>query len=487
VLLDLFGQPGVPAAEPAGPDRPAGEHDAQAGGAQRARRPVVDPMAGAGGPLPTAGTVSGNPSGRGTGGAASRGADLAGAATGFTYSVSLLNSIIRDLLESACPPVWVSGEVTGWKRHSSGHCYFALRDASAQLRCVIWRSDAQRLPADPEEGMEVRAFGTVTLYERRGEYQLVVRELEGLGRGGLWRLAFERLHARLTAEGLLAPERKRPVPRHPAAVGVVTSASGAAVQDIVHVLRRRAPWTRVVMAPARVQGEGAAVDVARAIELCGRYGDVDVLIVGRGGGSKDDLWAFNDEAIARAIAACPVPVISAVGHETDVTIADLVADLRAPTPSAAAEAAVPDRGAIERALAEMGERLERAAGRALGRARQNVERAHAALEDGIDALVRARRERLVRVGARLEALSPLSVLARGYAVPLARDGRVLRRSAELPAGTAFGLRVVDATVPCRVEGPPALEDAERAGTREAPAASPRTVASDPRGGGNNDG
>ncbi len=380
-----------------------------------------------------------------------------GAAGGRTYTVSLLNSIVRELLESACPPLWVSGEVTGWKRHSSGHCYFSLRDASAQVRCVIWRSDAQRLPADPEEGMEVRALGTVTLYEKRGEFQLVVRELEGSGRGGLWRVAFERLHAKLSAEGLLAAERKRPLPAFPRAVGVVTSATGAALQDILHVIERRAPWTRVVVCPARVQGEGAAAEVARAIRLLGRHAPdagVDVLIVGRGGGSKDDLWAFNDEALARAIAACPVPVISAVGHETDVTIADLIADYRAPTPSAAAEAAVPDGRALERRLADAHARMERAVRRCARRLREDAARASAALEDCMADLLRRRRERMEHAAARLEAVSPLAVLGRGYAVPLSAEGRVLRRAADFADGAAFRLRVVDGAVPCRVDGAP---------------------------------
>jgi exodeoxyribonuclease VII large subunit len=377
---------------------------------------------------------------------------LAAPGSGQTYTVSLLNSIVRELLESACPPVWVSGEVTGWKRHSSGHCYFALRDAAAQLRCVMWRSDAQRLPADPEEGMEVRALGAVTLYERRGEYQLVVRELEGSGRGGLWRLAFERLHARLTAEGLLAPERRRALPAFPARVGVVTSASGAALHDILHVVERRAPWTRIVFCATRVQGEGAPAEIARAVETLGRVGGVDVLIVGRGGGSKDDLWAFNDEAVARAIAACPVPVISAVGHETDVTIADLVADARAPTPSAAAEAAVPDVRALERRLADGRQRLEHGARRSAARAHEAVARLATALEEAVGEQVRARRERLARSTMKLEALSPLAALRRGFAVPLSPAGRVLRRVVEFRAGAAFRLRVVDGAVPCSVEG-----------------------------------
>ncbi|HEX9108254.1 MAG TPA: exodeoxyribonuclease VII large subunit, partial [Longimicrobiales bacterium] len=376
------------------------------------------------------------------------------AALDRTYTPTQLNAAVRQLLDS-CPAVWVSGEVTGWKRHGSGHCYFSLRDANAQVRCVMWRTEALRLPADPDEGTQVRVLGAVTLYEKRGEYQLVVRELESTNRGGLWRIAFEKLHAKLSAEGLLAPERKRPLPDFPRTLGVITSASGAALHDILHVVERRAPWTRVIFSPARVQGEGAAAEVARAIALFARApagARPDVLIVGRGGGSKDDLWAFNDERLARAIAACPVPVISAVGHETDVTIADLIADYRAPTPSAAAEAAVPDARALERRLTEARERLARVLRRRTSRAREDVQRAGTSLEECVLELVRERGERLARSAAQLEALSPLSALRRGYAVPLSPEGHGLRRAGEFSPGAAFRLRVVDGNVDCRVEG-----------------------------------
>lgn len=378
-------------------------------------------------------------------------ARTAGLPTVRDYSVALLNSVVRELLESACPPVWVAGEVTGWKRYGSGHCYFTLRDAEAQVRCVMFRADAQRLPTDPAEGMQVRALGTVTLYEKRGDFQLVVRELEGQGEGGLFRLALERLRARLDAEGLLAPERKRPLPACPGTVGVVTSPVGAVIHDILHVIGRRAPWTRVVLSPARVQGDGAAEDLARAIRLFSRGGGADVLIVGRGGGSAEDLWAFNQEVVARAIAECPIPVISAVGHETDVTIADLVADLRAPTPSAAAEAAVPDARVLARQLAEGGARLEAALRRKLQGARQDVARLRDDLVAAVRAVVDARRMRMALVAGRLEALSPLAVLRRGYAVPLSEAGRVLRRAADFLPGEAVLLRIVDATVGCRIE------------------------------------
>lgn len=408
------------------------------------------------------------------------------------WTVSQVNEAVRTLLEGSVPPLWVSGEVANWKRAGSGHCYFTLKDESAQLRCVMWRTDASRLPVDPEEGMRIRAFGQLTLYEARGEFQLVARSLEGEEGEGLWRLAFEKLKQRLDDEGLLAPERKRPLPRFPEVIGVVTSLSGAALHDILTVLRRRAPWLRVLVAGTRVQGEGAALEIARAVDRLGGSGKVDLLIVGRGGGSIEDLWAFNEEPVARALARCPVPVVSAVGHEVDVTISDLVADHRAPTPSAAAEAVAPDREEILRYLREAGERLGRglrrgveAQGRALSRTRSALLRAgsrmveprrrslaatHLALarvarglleprhrrlasvRDDLarrmKALARERRDTLIRLAGTMDALSPLSALRRGYAVPLDLGGSLLRGIRDFRAGMEFDLRVVDGRVRC---------------------------------------
>jgi exodeoxyribonuclease VII large subunit len=393
------------------------------------------------------------------------------------WSVSEVNRAVRGLLEGQVTPLWVSGEVTAWTRAGSGHRYFALKDDQAQIRCVMWRLDAERLPTDPEEGMRVRAFGSLTLYEARGEFQLVVRRLEAEGQEGLWRLAFERLRKRMQEEGLLDPARKRPVPRFPRSVGVVTSLSGAALHDIVSVIRRRAPWTRLVVLGAKVQGEGAAEDIADALRTLGGSGEVDVLIVGRGGGSVEDLWAFNEEPVARAIAACPVPVISAVGHEVDVTLADLVADLRAPTPSAAAEAAVHDRHAVLDALGAVRPRMARGLGRLAERRRHRiqerelrltrsfqrlverrstqVERLVGRLEAAAKSAVGSRRERLRTAAGKVEALSPLSTLRRGYAVPLRDGGRVLRSAAEFIVGEAFDLRVADGRVRCDVLAPSA--------------------------------
>jgi exodeoxyribonuclease VII large subunit len=367
-------------------------------------------------------------------------------------SVSAVNALAKQVIEGSIPPLRVQGEVTGWKRYASGHCYFCLRDADAQLRAVMFRGDAQRLPAAPDEGMQVRALGTLTLYEKRGEYQLVVRELEGLGAGGLWRLAFEKLRTKLEAEGLLAPARKRPIPAFPSVVGVVTSPVGAVFQDIRNVIGRRAPWTRIVLAPAKVQGDGAAAEIAAALDRLGRAGLADVIIVGRGGGALEDLWAFNEESVARAIAASPVPVISAVGHETDYTIADLVADLRAPTPSAAAEHAVPDRLALGRQFDSLHARMAGALRRSVARLDGEIAALRTALVDGVRVLHRERARDLAHAAARLDALSPLAALRRGYAVPLGHDGRVLRRLAEFEAAGEFELRIVDGRVECTVRG-----------------------------------
>ncbi|MCH7932761.1 MAG: exodeoxyribonuclease VII large subunit [Gemmatimonadetes bacterium] len=390
------------------------------------------------------------------------------------WSVTQVNRAVRAMLEDTVESLWVSGEVANWTRARSGHCYFSLKDEQAQLRCVMFKAAAASLPADPEEGTTVRALGGLTLYEARGEYQLVVRRLEAEGAEGLWRQAFERLRAKLEVEGLLAPERKRALPRFPEAVGVVTSLVGAALADILTVIRRRAPWTRVIVRGARVQGEGAGEEVAEAIQALGGSGLVEVLIVARGGGSLEDLWAFNEEVVARAIVACPVPVISAVGHEVDVTISDLVADVRAPTPSAGAETAVKDGEGLGEALEISRTRMSGAL-RAIASRRREVLGLHRSqLRQSGVGLVRPRRELVDRVGDRMEAamrglatlkrarlsevagkmdvLSPLATLRRGYALPQDAEGRILRTVGAFAEGDHFALRVSDGTVPCEVQG-----------------------------------
>jgi exodeoxyribonuclease VII large subunit len=369
------------------------------------------------------------------------------------YTVGDVMRRARQLIESGLGPVWVRGEVTGFKRYQSGHWYFTLRDKTAQVRCIMWAKDNRRLPTPPAEGLEVFLLGIPTVWEERGEFRLTVRELLSTAGGGLWRLGFERAKAALARDGLLDPARKRRLPTYPERIAVVTSRDGAAIRDVIAVVGRRWPLAELLVIPTRVQGEGAAEDVCRALALLGRLAEsrgVDVAIVGRGGGSTEDLWTFNTESVARAVAAVPVPVVSAVGHETDVTLCDLVADHRAPTPSAAAEAVTPDGEDVAQHLAHLSERLARDL-------RARADRVAERLERTADRLVRVTRLRLerseARLGAataRLEALSPLKVLARGYAVARDAEGRVLRRVGQLPPGLRFRLRVGDGEVPARV-------------------------------------
>src|ERR1700690_2290767 len=267
------------------------------------------------------------------------------------FTVSELNTAIHGLLEREFADVWVTGEISGTRLAASGHYYFTLKEQDAQLRCVCFRQTARYLKFKPQDGVAVIARGRIDVYEVRGEYQLLVETLEPQGRGAL-QLAFEQLKKKLAAEGLFDPARKRPIPAFPRRIGIVTSPSGAAIRELLNILERRFPGLHIRLFPAQVQGEGAVEDVCRGIEHFGASGWADVLIVGRGGGSLEDLWTFNEEAVARAIAACPVPVISAVGHETDFTIADFVADLRAATPSAAAELVIRSRQEFDRHLAE---------------------------------------------------------------------------------------------------------------------------------------
>ena len=293
------------------------------------------------------------------------------------YSVSELNRHSRELLETAFPSVWVEGEISNFSAPSSGHWYFTLKDEQGQLRCAMFRNRNARTRLRPRHGERLLVRGTVSLYTARGEYQMIVEEIEAAGAGALQR-ALEALRERLAAEGLFAPAHKRALPRFPQHLGVVTSATGAALHDILTVLRRRYPSLVVSVFPVAVQGEGAAAQIAAAIASANRWAatldpPLDVLIVGRGGGSLEDLWAFNEEIVARAIHASTLPVISAVGHETDFTIADLVADVRAPTPSAAAELLAPDRTQLLRALAATRQRLLQLARRELDARTQRLD------------------------------------------------------------------------------------------------------------------
>jgi exodeoxyribonuclease VII large subunit len=364
------------------------------------------------------------------------------------WSVAEVTRRARAVIEAGLPPLWVKGEVSGFKAYGSGHWYFTLRDKVAQLRCVMWSRDNQRLPAPPADGMEVFAFGFPTVWEERGEFRLTVRHLLSTEAGGLWQVAFEKARKALERDGLLDPARKRPLPALPRRIAVVTSPDGAAFRDIAAVLERRWP-VDLVLVPTRVQGEGADREVCAALALLARIPKLDLAIVGRGGGSKEDLWTFNSERVARALAAVPVPVVSAVGHEVDVTLCDLVADLRAPTPSAAAVAATPDRNELSSQLDRFAQGLVRGLRAPTRNAGERLERARDRLSAGMARTLERSGARVAEGGARLDALSPLRVLARGYAVARDASGTVLRSVAQFPPGLAFRLRVRDGEVAAR--------------------------------------
>lgn len=382
-------------------------------------------------------------------------------------SVRALNAGTRRLLEERVPDLWVRGEITKWTRSRQDHRFFTLRDDAASVDCVFFAGDAWRLPAEPEDGMEVAVYGRPTLYEAGGRFQVVVRKLEATG-DGLWRLAFERLYRTLAEEGLLDPGRKRPLPAFPRRVAVVTSRSGAALHDVLSVLRRRSPWIDVLVCHCAVQGDGAALEIRRALEAVGDLEAVDTVILTRGGGSTEDLWCFNEEITVRAVAGCPVPVVCAIGHEVDVTLAELVADRRAQTPSVAAEIVAPDGAALRERVDGAGNALARGLRRSVERGRDRLDRyadvlprsmraildrERATLETHARVLPRAvravldrARGRLATVAGRLDALSPLATLARGYAVATDPDGGLLAGVDGFEPGSRFHLRVRDGSV-----------------------------------------
>lgn len=368
-----------------------------------------------------------------------------GASPESPLAVHELTSAAKDLMEGAFPPLWVRGEVSDFKAHRNGHWYFALRDANAQVRCVVWSTQARRLPAPPDDGMQVVAFGQMTVWPVRGDLQFSVRALEADGEG-LWRKALELTRQRLEADGLLEPGRKRPLPASPGTIAIITSADGAALHDIITVARRRSPSVHLVVVPARVQGEGAPESLIEALDRVARWGGCDVVIIGRGGGSREDLWAFNDERLARAVAACPVPIISAVGHETDVSICDLVADLRAPTPSAAAEAAVPSVREQRARLVQLSRQLATSAQRRQQRTTVRLETILRRLVAGAERVTERRQARLGQLAGQLEALSPLATLARGYAVARTPEGATLSGVGDFVVGQPFDLWVRDGVV-----------------------------------------
>ena len=374
---------------------------------------------------------------------------LGRAGIGFTpdrpASVSDVALETRALVEAGLHPLWVRGEISDFKRHRNGHWYFCLRDASAQIKCVVWSRDQRGLPAPPDDGMQVVLYGQMTVYAARGELHLKVMRIEAEG-DGLWRKAMELTLAKLRREGLLEESRKRPIPQFPKRVAVVTSPDGAAVRDIVAVLRQRNSGVQLVVCAAKVQGERAPAEIAAAIRRVGRWGLADVLIVGRGGGGKEDLWAFNDERVARAIATCPIPVISAVGHEVDITVCDAVADLRAATPSAAAAAACVARDEIERAFAQARRDLSEAIAARLRDARVELDRVRKHIGQASERVVVAKRSSLGTAAARLNALSPLATLSRGYAVARDADGHALTSVRQFKRGLEFGLLLHDGSI-----------------------------------------
>lgn len=380
--------------------------------------------------------------------AASRGV-VANAAPGESperaLPVSALTAAARDVIEGAFPPLWVSGEVSNFSKHRNGHWYFTLKDAAAAIDCVVWSRDQARFPAPPDDGMQVVALGQLTMWAARGKVQFSVRAMEAEGEG-LWRKAFEKARAALERDGLLDPARKRPIPRFPRVVGVVTSADGAAMHDIVSVIARRNPGIDVVIVPAAVQGESAPGSLVRALRRAAKWGGADVLVIARGGGSREDLWAFNDERVARAIAASPIPTVSAVGHEVDVTLSDYVADARAATPSAAAELVAPVLDDLRRDLAALAAGMSAALTRRARDGRRDLLRVARMIRGLATRAAERGRERVRGVSARIQALSPLATLARGYALPRGYDGVALSRVAQYTAGQGFELVLTDGRV-----------------------------------------
>ena len=390
-------------------------------------------------------------------------------------SVSEITRLIRDVLESSVPVVWVKGEVSNFTLHTSGHMYFSLKDESSQLRCVMFRHANSKLSFTLENGMSVEARGEITVYERSGQYQLCVFEMSPAGLGSL-QLALEELKKRLAKEGLFDESRKRPLPQFPRRVGVVTSPTGAAIRDIVRIIRKRQPGVEIVLCPVRVQGEGAAEEISAAIDDFNRFGEVDVLIVGRGGGSLEDLWAFNEETVARAIHRSRIPVVSAVGHEIDFTISDLVADARAPTPSGAAQMVVRDREEVSREVLALARGLAAAVRNRISSLRREIERtknryAFARAPE----IVRQRTQRLDEVSRRLQmsssrilkerkqlvdsyagrlrALDPAEVLRRGYAVCRHEaTGTVLREASATLVRQRVRVELHRGSLHCSVEG-----------------------------------
>ena len=381
------------------------------------------------------------------------------------YSVSRLNREARILLETGLATLWLEGEISNFSRPSSGHWYFTLKDSAAQVRCAMFRSANLRVRVTPKDGLQVLIRGRVGLYENRGEFQLVAEHIEEAGEGAL-RRRFEELKARLAAEGLFDLGRKKALPSLPRRIGVITSPTGAAIRDILHVLQRRFAAIPVLIYPTAVQGAGAAAEIASMLRLANSRNEVDLLILARGGGSLEDLWSFNEEIVARAIAASDIPIITGIGHEVDTTIADFVADVRAPTPSGAAELAVPDRAEWLRAIANglrrlragweqrhqraherlkwLTMRLQRVHPREqLIRRAQRIDELEARLQRAAHAHFSNAKTRQGSAKRTLHAVSPLATLNRGYAIVLKTDGTIVKSTQEVTLGETITARVGD--------------------------------------------
>ena len=386
-------------------------------------------------------------------------------------TVSQINGYVKKILDHniILNNVWVKGEISNYKRHTSGHLYITLKDEGGVLKAVMFRSAAQTLMFEPADGMKVMARGRVSVYEAGGSYQLYIEEMRKEGIGDLY-IAYERLKKQLEEEGLFDNQYKKPIPRFPKAIGVATATTGAAVRDIINVITRRYPAAKIVIYPTLVQGDGAKESIKNAVEYFNRAGNVDTLIVGRGGGSIEDLWAFNEEIVARAIFASKIPVISAVGHETDFTIADFVADLRAPTPSAAAEIAVPNIVELKTNVDIMQTRIERAVSKKIESGRLVLKRFKMRtpkdkieeyylridnltrhMESGFKLKMGGNEKILAELASKLDALSPLKTLTRGYAIPVREDGSVIRSVKEMESNDEFSLHLKDGERVCIVK------------------------------------
>ena len=390
------------------------------------------------------------------------------------YSPSALTRFVRDLLEDVLPLIWIEGEISNFSRPTSGHLYFTLKDSGAQVRCAMFKPRSTWLRFKPGDGMRVLARARVSLYEARGEFQLIVDSLEEAGEGALQR-AFEQLKAKLAAEGLFDIDRKRPIPQMPRRIGVITSPSGAAIRDVLSVIARRFPLAEIEILPVPVQGKDAPPAIVAMLDAASAACRHDVLLLTRGGGSLEDLWAFNDEAVARAIRASAIPVVSAIGHEIDFTIADFAADLRAPTPSAAAELLVPDAAEIARGFARHRQRIEQLLRRGLetraqrldhllarvnaqrpqmrlARADERLHMLHRRLADRARGGIERRASRLGELVRTLHAVSPLATLDRGYAILFERaSGGVVRSVTQATPGAQLRARVADGEIDLRVE------------------------------------